>query len=264
MNVDPIEAQIRAWSINPRLEKASGTKILEMRKAIRPNQLVTAGKLSADDEDKLDKFVGTLIWDRVQGQKLQIFVIGHDWATAFADAGEEIASEEYRLPYPICLFEMKISERRIGVVAVQLQDSPYDLYGLLEVPSLNGWMYLNLKSSFMTAVNELVNKQIRAICVALESQVAASEVIRAPLKLNKARERRGQPPMPDYRVVQLARRSRPIPLPSNEFNDGETRKSPRLHFRRGHWAHFSNHRTWRKWTLVGEPDLGFIDKHYRL
>jgi hypothetical protein len=43
-----------------------------------------------------------------------------------------------------------------------------------------------------------------------------------------------------------------------------THRSPRLHFRRRHWRHFVNHKTWIKWTLVGDPDLGFIDKDYRL
>jgi hypothetical protein len=33
---------------------------------------------------------------------------------------------------------------------------------------------------------------------------------------------------------------------------------------RGHWRHYERHKTWIKWTLVGDPDLGFVDKHYRL
>ncbi|HKM88832.1 MAG TPA: hypothetical protein VJX48_09530, partial [Xanthobacteraceae bacterium] len=116
----------------------------------------------------------------------------------------------------------------------------------------------------MGAVKQLVEREIKAVCIALEAQIATTEVIRAPLKLNKARERGGKPPLPDYRVVQLTKRSTPLPLPTTGGPAAEKRQSPRLHFRRGHWAHFSNHRTWRKWTLVGDPDLGFIDKHYRL
>lgn len=37
-----------------------------------------------------------------------------------------------------------------------------------------------------------------------------------------------------------------------------------MHFRRGHWRHYQDHRTWIKWCLVGDPDLGFVDKHYKL
>jgi hypothetical protein len=40
--------------------------------------------------------------------------------------------------------------------------------------------------------------------------------------------------------------------------------SPRLHFRRGHYRHYPNHKLWIRWCLVGNPDLGFIDADYRL
>jgi hypothetical protein len=42
---------------------------------------------------------------------------------------------------------------------------------------------------------------------------------------------------------------------------GANRK--RLHLRRGHWRHFATYRTWIKWMMVGNPDLGFVDKEYR-
>jgi hypothetical protein len=45
---------------------------------------------------------------------------------------------------------------------------------------------------------------------------------------------------------------------------GEKRHSPRLHFRRGHHRHYENYKLWIKWQLVGNPDIGFIDKDYKL
>lgn len=36
------------------------------------------------------------------------------------------------------------------------------------------------------------------------------------------------------------------------------------HIDRAIWRRFETHKTWIKWTLVGDPDLGFIEKHYRL
>jgi hypothetical protein len=260
------EEAIRKWAQNPKLEKAQGTKILEMRQAIRPNQIYSPKTLDPAQEDRLQRLIGTIIWDRVEKSKLQIFVVEHDWGAAFAGASEELTSAEHQLPYPICLFEFRINGRRLGVVAFkrELNDGPYEIHGLLNEPAVNGWFYVHLYSAHLATVRALVEKQIAAVCVALEAQVAETEVIRAPLKLNAARERRGQPPMPDYRVVQLARRSKVSPLLISAYHDDEHRKSPRLHFRRGHWAHFANHRTWRRWTLVGNPDTGFIDKHYRL
>ena len=43
-----------------------------------------------------------------------------------------------------------------------------------------------------------------------------------------------------------------------------THRSPRLHFRRGHWRHYEDHKTWIRWQMVGNPDLGFVEKQYRL
>lgn len=37
-----------------------------------------------------------------------------------------------------------------------------------------------------------------------------------------------------------------------------------LHFRRGHWRHYGEYKTWIKWMLVGDPELGFVDKMYKL
>lgn len=62
--------------------------------------------------------------------------------------------------------------------------------------------------------------------------------------------------------VRLARRTRASAFPADHV--GEERRSPRLHFVRGHWRRYANHKTWLKWFLRGDPDLGFIDKHYRL
>lgn len=79
--------------------------------------------------------------------------------------------------------------------------------------------------------------------------------------INHQRERRGRLPLADYHVVMLAHRRRLEPLPRDPGAE-VTRK--RLHFRRGHWRHYANHKTWIKWMLVGDPDLGFVDKEYRL
>ena len=109
-------------------------------------------------------------------------------------------------------------------------------------------------------VHPQVDKQIRAIAIALDAEVIETECVRAPEKLNKAREKRGEPPLRDYHIVSLAQRHRAAPLPDHE----RRHRSPRLHFRRGHWRHYEEHRTWVRWTLVGNPDLGFIEKEYRL
>jgi hypothetical protein len=63
--------------------------------------------------------------------------------------------------------------------------------------------------------------------------------------------------------VSLARRA--ARLEARE-DDGLQVPGPkrRLHFRRGHFRHFDGWKTWVNWCLVGDPDLGFVDKHYKL
>lgn len=102
--------------------------------------------------------------------------------------------------------------------------------------------------------------QVRAICIALDAEVATHSVIRAPHKLNEKRSRDGKPPVSDYHVVDLARRHR-VANPSGAVG-GVGKK--RLHFRRGHWRHYETTKTWVRWCLVGNPDLGFIQKSYSL
>jgi hypothetical protein len=101
----------------------------------------------------------------------------------------------------------------------------------------------------------LLLKNVKACCVALEAGVGEIEVIRAPQRLNIARQRRGKALLPDYRIVNLARRH---VKRSREQSEGHHR-SPRLHFRRGHWRRWSDRRIWVKWCLVGDPDLGFLN-----
>jgi hypothetical protein len=101
-------------------------------------------------------------------------------------------------------------------------------------------------------------EQVRAICIALDAEVAVTTVERAPLKLNEKRRQAGKEPLRDFNIVDLSRRHRVI------GPGGHTGRKVRLHFRRGHWRHFEEHKTWIKWMLVGNPDLGFIGKRYSL
>ena len=102
--------------------------------------------------------------------------------------------------------------------------------------------------------------QIRAMCIALDAEVAVSSIVRAPHRLNAARVDRGRLPIFDYHVVSLAKRTRPEALADTECEG----RHPRLHWVRGHWRHYTNVKTWIRWHLRGDPDLGFIEKHYRL
>lgn len=195
-----------------------------------------------------------------------VYVIEHDWAAAFEGA-TDIDAGEIRLPSDTCAFEFKINGVHEIAFALQTDDG---ISVQQAVHVADKWALGNVQSNALLPHSRhgsdpdglLIAATIRAVCVALEAEVAATEVIRAPHKLNRARERRGQMPIYSYHVVNLARRQRSAKR--LDADDAEPTSRKRLHFRRGHWRHFETFKTWVKWTLVGDPDLGFVDKHYKL
>ncbi len=202
------------------------------------------------------------------------FLVTYDWAGAFAgDRDFDDRGSEFRLPAPNCCFDFcvsgchvlaLISEQAIGADGslTPFDGTDYFLLGI-QLKSHN-WIisgHHGVRDGEMRLF-AFILKNIKAACVALEAEIAETEIVRVPHKLNAARVRRGKLPLSDYHIINLAHRERPAPLPLD--HEGGTHRSPRLHFRRGHWRHLVNHKTWVKWTLVGDPDLGFIDKDYRL
>lgn len=221
---------------------------------------------------------------------LQDFVIEHNWAGAFASA-TDFSRGDFRLPYTNCAFEFRISGFRLimlygqdetGTVICDSGLVGYDEmwlllpFGFTVGPQETGGKLIledigpeddecipRVTADECRKLYELANAQVRACGIMLEAEVAVTETIRAPHKLNARREQLGRAKLRDHHVVVLNRRRRSAPLPA-EYRSDEKRSSPRLHFRCGHWRHFANHRTWINWQLVGDPDLGFVDKHYRL
>lgn len=183
--------------------------------------------------------------------KGHVFVVQNDWAAAFSGA-TDYSDGEFKYPFDHCIFEFRISGRTV----IALCGAP-DLH-----PGLNGLFFPLVEVDGywvnIPAVYDFVANQVRAICIALDSEVAVHEVVRAPYKLNEKRVKDGKRPLSDFSVVKLANRVRCTSIGSGEG----TRK--RLHFRRGHWRHYAEHKTWVRWTLVGNPDLGFINKSYTL
>lgn len=179
------------------------------------------------------------------------FVVKHDWAGAFHEA--EGITDDFNLPFDFCCFEFRIGGHTVIAVVHDSYKATPGFFWLVD----DLWFCLTF--SVNSEVHDFLTSQIRAICIALDAEVAVSSVVRAPHKLNQKRERKGQVPLSDYHVVDLARRHR-VANPTA----GHTGSKKRLHFRRGHWRHFEESKTWVKWCLVGDFDLGFIDKHYQL
>jgi len=248
LGVDEQSAHLALSVLEPYSEWIKQPVVMEKNDCSRLHRLVeaaNAGKILNNEG----------IADQVEPAWLhgnfQTFVVRHNWAAAFESA--DGIDDSWRMPYDLCAFEFRISGRNCIVAAAQKDEH---MKATLFVEFGDYWMNPNSAIPPYVAMFE----HVRAMCIALDADVATSEVVRAPVKLNEKRAKAGKTPLPDYRVVDLARRHR-VANPAAGSGAG-TKK--RLHFRRGHWRHFEASKTWVKWCLVGNPDLGFISKHYRL
>jgi len=201
-------------------------------------------------------------------------LVEHDWAGFINQSGD------VRLPSANCMFEFRVNDSpvlwwkcddslMVGVVVRGDGREPDGSWVILVSPAVSGdslpdpIALIGVEPGMMAPVllaNFLLN-QIRAMCIALDAEIIIKELIRAPHRLNAQREKKGRVPLSSYHVVKLAHRVRADAL---ESEPGSSGRRLRLHFVRGHWRHFVESKTWVRWHMRGNPDLGRIEKEYRL
>lgn len=183
----------------------------------------------------------------------QIVIVEHAWDKLFKHAtveGGDGGKAEIRLPHDVCAFEAQISGKRVIMISQDANDYPHLFFQAGEY-----WLYSAANESMFPRLHDL----IKATCIVIDSEIAEVEAIRAPIDLNKQRLKNARTPLRDYHVVHLGRRYRTVGTPSTDHSGSHRR----LHFRRGHWRRYAAFKSWVRWTLVGNPDLGFVDKEYR-
>lgn len=205
-------------------------------------------------------------------------LVEHDWLSLIAQT-EEFKSGEWTIPFPSCVFEFRVSGLHVcAITARKGDDSALRIlvrrakheWGALDACHFLGADEPKIHSGRDTPKERelvrFVHSHVKACCVMLDSQVAETTPQRVPHRTNFAPKELAddQGPRNSYHVVSLARRSRAARLPPTTGSDAARRRRTRLHFRRGHWRHYEDHKTWIRWQLVGSPDLGFVDKEYRL
>jgi hypothetical protein len=282
MTPDMQAASVRAWTEllpmyqAPRLEKAQDSKFHKLLAAIRAKDILIP--VDANAGAVLDGFPTDRILLEVE--KLQVYVLKHDWARAF-DRAQDFDGGEIRLPSDLSAFELQLNGRHVIALLTSKDGTASHLAPFIE--TTDGWTlmagarYEHGKWMYPTTplwgpqaapipltVPEFIWSQVRAICIALEAELAETEVIRAPHKLNQKRERQGKVPLFDYHVVDLSKRKRLAPAAPELTDPNREIHHRRMHFVRGHWRHYEARKTWIKWHLRGNPDLGYIDKEYRL
>lgn len=259
-----------AWMTNclndgMRIERPVGSALHKIHSAIKSGEIIYF-------EDMVDVADPSILWPEINSDQFNSFLVEHDWAAAFQNA-TDFADGEIHLPFDYCCFEFRFSGKRVCIFTGETDGQPRTLFPVVETKSgwlLPRWTYRYENDKWKPATVKPVDdiygsfiaiayRQIRAVYIALDAEVATREIVRAPHKLNAQRVKSGKPPLVDYHVVSLVHRSRVVAL------EGEpSGRHYRLHFVRGHWRHYESHKTWIKWHLRGDPDLGFIDKHYRL
>lgn len=224
----------------------------------------------------------------------QSFIVEHDWAKAFDGVTGFNDDGDIVMPFSDVVFEFRISGLRVLVFISEEKDGC--LYGLVSTGVNNRW-YVNaekfqFKGGRIIGLSEmeevpgisndvaarfltLLNSQIRAVCIMLDSEVAEAERQEVSHALNKARRHSGRTELKPYHIVRLHKKHR-------EYRErgAPTGRRVRCHYRRGHWRHYElpssgteqvvdkdgilRSRSWINWMLVGDMDLGFVDKEYRL
>ena len=270
------------------LQRPEGSMFHKLRQAFDDDEVIIAGT-KLEPSQLLHELEGDG-WD-----KASVYVVEHDWASAFEGA-TDYTEGRFKLPDDTCIFEFRLSGVPVVITVVDTVDDAgsQEMTFLLSFKLKGIWLFCgtvvirqdgsiacvkghdsetpwSTKSSDLVPLAEddtiapianIVVSQVRAIAIALDAEVAKSTVIREPHRSNQPYRTPVRQPMYSYHVVSLARRTRVEAAAIDPSLPPRARK--RLHFRRGHYRHFQNSKTWVRWCLVGDPDLGFVDKEYRL
>jgi hypothetical protein len=204
----------------------------------------------------------------------EIFLIEQEYSK-FIENKEELMGAEWRLPFERCCFEFRFvfDKAKLHFLCVTEESAGQKQYRFfVEVRAEGQECWAALEKGEHGEFNDLahssdpvrfaafIENEIRAICVLIDAEVLERQQERVPHLLNEARERRGKLPFYSFHTLRLRRAVRYV---GAEFAGERAKNSPRLHLRRGHWRHFPTFKTWVRWTVVGDPSRGFVDKAYR-
>lgn len=250
---------LATWSAESglKIERPDGPSFRKLRKAVAEGRTAYLGKDPIAIAPAMD-------FEKEVFRHAEILVIEHNWAAAFNGANVENAS--IRLPYDVCAFEFKFAGRAVIAFAIH---ADADIVFSPAICCGDAWVMtdfvlpldfdpLDERTSSMIELLAEVSEQIKAACIALDAEVAEATTVR---EAHSGSGSGSTQPLKAHHIVSLAnRRARLAPLSRGDASG----RRVRLHFRRGHWRHFETHKTWIKWMLVGDPDLGFVEKEYRL
>jgi hypothetical protein len=226
----------------------------------------------------------------------QSIVVEHDWAASMVGIEGFNDDGEIPMPFDWTCFEFRITGLRVLALVGEHDGT---CYGIV-CTGVNGRWYVNAEqfdvrrgkftakwkeddpytpedSDFKALAEKflhMLSQQIRAVCIILDAGVGETDVCPASPALNKKRREQGRMPLKDYHIVRLHRRHT-----RSDVRGPATGRHVRAHYRRGHWRHYKDgasgreqyidngilcSKTYIHWMIVGDINLGFVDKEYRL
>jgi hypothetical protein len=217
----------------------------------------------------------------------QVFVVEHDWAAAFSGA-QDFDEGSVPLPYELTAFEFSISGLKVIALISETRFIPFvQVEDTWTIPQL-GYFRTNdeewewehdhhVTKDFFEKLKDLILRQVRAVCIMMDATVVETNEVTASEKFNRIRVSQGKVPLASYHILRLhSKYSR-----RRSENPEETGVRQRCHWVRGHFTHLDQEpmsnvidqkwqqhkgrwRRWKNWFLRGDPDLGFVEKEYRL
>src|SRR5258706_5349491 len=180
--LEEVEGKINASGL--RLEKPPAPSFPDLRRAVSHSDAMYLGK----DECKLERTEELdRRWEKEVFRHVNHFVVEHDWAAAFARAD----LGDFKLPYGFCAFDLHVSG--FSVVGFAFQDDGDSKVGFsISVKSSSGWMLPPLEAMTIDdaelikrtdgigALLMFVAKQVRAVSIALDAEIAVTAGNRAP------------------------------------------------------------------------------------
>lgn len=173
-------------------------------------------------------------------------------------------SSELLIPYPFSYFEFFMDDEYWLVEVIEREDKTAALKYHFNYE--NKWHQATHREYEDCEVFRLLKRQVIGALIALEAK-AASKVTHdqaltppTPAMMERLKKVFKQEFNFGYSIIELTKQTKKG-VGTSVCQESKVR----LHFRRGHW------RDWLgvpkcvrvRWALVGDPALGFVDKHYR-
>ena len=167
------------------------------------------------------------------------------------------------LPYECCWFEWDVSSASCGnyTVGAIIYDSTYDV--AVCVDAGRGWSIpVRDDDDRLRYLSHHIRSVIRAALVIISSKTTVKHDWHASDKLNKARADKGKLPLYSHTIIEIRGI---ISRDRSSGNEVIGRRSPRMHWRRGHMRHLRNGAIIPiPPVLVNVDAEGFIEHDYRL